>query len=60
MHLVKSMLGHQSIATTMEYVDVSVASAARTLEMALGLYTDTRTVSEVCKGEENREEETEN
>lgn len=60
MHLVKSMLGHQSIATTMEYVDVSVASAAGTLETALGLYTDTRTVSEVCKEGENREEETEN
>ncbi|EFB9349154.1 site-specific integrase [Escherichia coli] len=60
MHLVKSLLGHQSIVTTMEYVDVSVVSTAEILEVALGLYTDTRTVSEVCKEGENKEEETEN
>ena len=60
MHLVKSMLGHQSIATTMEYVDVSVASAAGTLETALGLYTDARTVSEVCKEGGDGEEEDRN
>ncbi|ENC3277948.1 site-specific integrase [Escherichia coli] len=50
LHLVKSILGHRSLTTTMGYVDVCMESAAQTLEDALSLYTDERTVSKICKG----------
>ncbi|WP_141070819.1 site-specific integrase, partial [Escherichia coli] len=40
LHMVKSILGHRSVATTMEYVDLSLKVAAQTLEAELSLSTD--------------------
>ncbi|CAM3618019.1 tyrosine-type recombinase/integrase [Rouxiella silvae] len=40
LQLVKSMLGHRSLATTMEYIDINMDVAGKTLERELALYTD--------------------
>jgi integrase len=38
--LVKGLLGHSSVTTTMEYIDINMGGAAKTLEAELSLYTD--------------------
>lgn len=38
--LVKGLLGHRSVTTTMEYIDINMKMAAKTLEAELSLYTD--------------------
>lgn len=38
--LVKRLLGHSSVSTTMEYIDINMRVAAKTLETELSLYTD--------------------
>lgn len=38
--LVKGLLGHSSVSTTMEYIDINMGMAAKTLEAELSLYTD--------------------
>jgi len=40
--LVKGLLGHSSVSTTMEYIDINMRVAAKTLETELSLYTDKR------------------
>lgn len=40
LQLVKGLLGHRSLATTMEYVDISMDVASKTLERELSIYTD--------------------
>lgn len=40
--LVKGLLGHSSVSTTMEYIDINMGVAAKTLETELSLYTDKR------------------
>lgn len=40
--LVKGLLGHSSVSTTMEYIDINMRVAAKTLETELSLYTDRR------------------
>ncbi|WP_261640979.1 tyrosine-type recombinase/integrase [Erwinia mallotivora] len=43
LQLVKGLLGHSSVSTTMEYIDINIGIAARSLEQELSLYTDRRT-----------------
>ncbi|MCX8957058.1 site-specific integrase [Erwinia psidii] len=43
LQLVKGLLGHSSVSTTMEYIDINMDIAARTLEQELSLFTDKRT-----------------
>ncbi|MDE1486591.1 tyrosine-type recombinase/integrase [Xenorhabdus bovienii] len=38
--LVKRLLGHRNVATTMEYIDLDMEVTGKTLERELGLYTD--------------------
>ncbi len=38
--LVKRLLGHCNVATTMEYIDLDMEVTGKTLERELGLYTD--------------------
>jgi site-specific recombinase XerD len=40
LQLVRSLLGHRSIATTMEYIDIDMDIAGKTLENELSLYLD--------------------
>lgn len=40
LQMVKGLLGHRSLATTMEYIDINLDVAGKTLESELGLYTD--------------------
>ncbi|MGL4859485.1 MAG: site-specific integrase, partial [Enterobacteriaceae bacterium] len=40
LHLVKDLLGHCNISTTMEYIDINLDVAGRTLERELALHTD--------------------
>jgi integrase len=40
LHLVKGLLGHRSITTTMEYIDINMEVVGKTLERELALYTD--------------------
>ncbi len=40
LQLTQGMLGHRSISTTMEYVELDLEVASRTLEQELRLYTD--------------------
>lgn len=45
--LVKDLLGHRSVTTTMEYVEMDLEAVSRTLEQELMLFTDTRYENEV-------------
>lgn len=40
--LVKGLLGHRNVATTLEYITLSMELAGKTLEQELGIYTDGR------------------
>ncbi|TYO97714.1 phage integrase family protein [Xenorhabdus doucetiae] len=40
LHLVKCLLGHRSLATTMEYIDIDMDIAGKTLESELVFYMD--------------------
>ncbi|QXR31226.1 site-specific integrase [Enterobacter hormaechei] len=40
LQMVKGLLGHRSVTTTMEYIDINLEVTGRTLESELGLYTD--------------------
>lgn len=40
LQMVKGLLGHRSVSTTMEYIDINLEVTGRTLESELGLYTD--------------------
>ncbi|WP_445496272.1 tyrosine-type recombinase/integrase [Photorhabdus sp. SF281] len=40
LQMVRGLLGHRSIATTMEYIDINLETAGRTLERELMLYID--------------------
>lgn len=40
LQMVKGLLGHRSVTTTMEYIDINLDVTGRTLESELGLYTD--------------------
>ncbi|WP_340619027.1 tyrosine-type recombinase/integrase [Xenorhabdus entomophaga] len=40
LQLVRSLLGHRSLATTMEYIDIDMEVAGKTLESELALYLD--------------------
>jgi len=40
LQMVKGLLGHRSVTTTMEYIDIILEVTGRTLESELGLYTD--------------------
>jgi integrase len=44
--LVKGLLGHRSVSTTIEYIDINMGMAAKTLEAELSLYTD-KTITEL-------------
>lgn len=47
LQMVKGLLGHRSVTTTMEYVDINLDVTGRTLERELGLYTDGRIMSKI-------------
>ncbi|PHM33523.1 integrase [Xenorhabdus innexi] len=38
--MVKRLLGHRNVATTLEYIDLDMEVTGKTLERELGLYTD--------------------
>ena len=40
LHLVKNMLGHQNVSTTMGYVEMNLEIAAQALEHELEVFTD--------------------
>lgn len=40
LQMVRGLLGHRSIATTMEYIDINLDIAGRALERELMLYID--------------------
>lgn len=40
LQIVKGLLGHRSITTTMGYIDINLDVTCRTLESELGLYLD--------------------
>ncbi|PHM45536.1 recombinase XerD [Xenorhabdus miraniensis] len=40
LQLVRSLLGHRSVATTMEYIDIDMEIAGKTLENELAIYLD--------------------
>ncbi len=40
LQLVRSLLGHRSLATTMEYIDIDMEIAGKTLENELAIYLD--------------------
>ncbi|OCQ52600.1 site-specific tyrosine recombinase XerC [Photorhabdus australis subsp. thailandensis] len=40
LQMVRGLLGHRSITTTMEYIDINLDTAGRTLERELMLYID--------------------
>lgn len=40
LQMVKGLLGHRSVTTTMEYIDINLDITGRTLEQELGLHTD--------------------
>lgn len=40
LQMVKGLLGHRSVTTTMEYIDINLEVTGRTLESELGLYID--------------------
>lgn len=42
LQMVRGLLGHRSVSTTMEYIDINLDIAGKTLEKELGLYTDNR------------------
>ncbi|SFK36330.1 tyrosine-type recombinase/integrase [Xenorhabdus mauleonii] len=44
--LVKRLLGHRNVATTMEYIDLDMEVTGKALERELGLYTDRSDVHE--------------
>lgn len=58
LHMVKSILGHRSVATTMEYIDFSVEVAAEALEAELGLSTDEATKRRIKEAKKRREAST--
>ncbi|WP_099350933.1 tyrosine-type recombinase/integrase [Erwinia amylovora] len=43
--MVKGLLGHRSLSTTMEYIDIDIQNTGRTLEMELSLHMDKKKVS---------------
>lgn len=45
LQMVKGLLGHRSITTTMGYIDINLDVTCRTLESELGLYLDKRSVT---------------
>ncbi|KGT93876.1 recombinase XerD [Erwinia typographi] len=47
LQMVKGLLGHRSVTTTMEYIDINLDVTGRTLERELGLYTDGRIMSNI-------------
>jgi len=40
LQLVKGLLGHRNVSTTMEYVDISMDIVSKALEKEMALYTD--------------------
>lgn len=46
LQLTKELLGHRSMTTTMEYVELNLDVAGKALEKELGLYTDKQTERE--------------
>lgn len=40
LQMVKGLLGHRSVTTTMEYIDINLEVTGRTLESELGIYID--------------------
>ncbi|KAF0776956.1 integrase [Salmonella enterica subsp. enterica serovar Worthington str. BCH-3008] len=40
LQLVKGLLGHRNVSTTMEYVDISMDIVSQALEKEMALYTD--------------------
>lgn len=40
LQMVRGLLGHRSVTTTMEYIDISLDITGKTLEKELGLHTD--------------------
>jgi site-specific recombinase XerD len=42
LQLVKGLLGHRCVSTTMEYVDINIEVAGKALEQELSLYVDNR------------------
>lgn len=44
--MVKGLLGHRSVTTTMEYIDINRNITGRTLEREPGLYTDLKMTKE--------------
>lgn len=45
LQMVKGLLGHRSITTTMEYIDINLDVTCRTLESELGLYLDKQSIT---------------
>ncbi|MBC8946855.1 recombinase XerD [Xenorhabdus indica] len=40
LQLVRCLLGHRSLATTLEYIDIDMEIAGKTLENELAIYLD--------------------
>ena len=45
--MVRGLLGHRSVTTTMEYIDINLDVAGKTLERELGLHTDIKSFKNV-------------
>lgn len=46
LQMVRGLLGHRSLTTTMEYIDINLDITGRTLEKELGLHTDQKNIRE--------------
>lgn len=47
LQMVRGLLGHRSVTTTMEYIDINLDVAGKTLERELGLHTDIKSFKNV-------------